>query len=602
MGHFDNFVLLNQMCKNEIIHILESIEGSKDLVIEDCLVRLTDKIASMSVLQQHDVPRVQQLQEDRSIIWSDHLFQRVFIISSKVPVLKRISDYVKAEPNISFNIIFVPKMSLVCEKELESMGLFGIVKTFDLQIPFISIENDLYSMEYTTQALDPFSVAKAIVHIQSLYGIIPNTHSLGGGAIEVQKILKNYPKLFPEAMPNHHEESPFQSLFLFDRHCDLPSVLLSSSTYESLLHNTFGISCGKINFNTSLHEKLKNADNYKSKSVALTNADTIYAAVRNKHISQVFPYFSSEAKVIKTAFDNASAMNNVSNIKKFVSNELAALKTKHKQLELHISASELILEANKGIKERLHFEQALLQGNCDMELLMEYMTDLICQQTNPYQILLLMCLSCVCQSGGIASKHYSHLRMTFLRAYGYEYLPLLHSLQQNLLFYERSHVSLPSISPISSSLTSKLRPTLAAVSKTFNLTRTEENTSTSHTSFSNPSYVFSGAYTPLVVPLITELATCRTLPVDKLRKLYPAQHVLSQKPNDSNGASEADKPIIVYFLSGVTYAEVGAIRSLSIQLNIKIIIIATQIICRESFITQFSEHLLPTHPLPFQRS
>ncbi|CEF64225.1 Vacuolar protein sorting-associated protein 33B [Strongyloides ratti] len=605
---FDDFVLVNQLCRNELIHILESIEGTKDLVIEANLIRPIDKIASMSMLQRHNVGRVQQLSDSHSITWLNY-DNRCFIIPPNIKILRRVCDFIKAEPTIPFSIIFVPRLTLTCETELEKNGLYGIVKTFDFEIPFISIETDLFSMEITDNICNPLLIAKNIIHIQSLYGTFPVIHSLGGSALEVQKLLKNYHKIYPEYVIPSSIDTTFQSLLIFDRYCDIVPVLLTSSTYESLLHNTFGISCGKICFGKKLDNKLKNSEILKGKSIALNNSDTIFATVRNKHISDVFPYFSAKAKHIKCSFDKISKTNQVAEVKKFVSNELASLKTLQKQLEMHISASELILDENKGIKERLSFEQSLLLEECDLELLIEYIEEGMLKRTNFEQILLLMSLASICQNG-IPSKYFLQFKNKFLRAYGYEYLPLLHSLQQNNILYEKSHITLPTLSQVSQFANQKPKVPLTNIFKIFNLTNDKNKTNGKTESQPQPNYVFNGIYTPLIIPILKEIFLYQTLPLEKLKKIFNNQHIMSTTSKDINinsttkmsyntsnskNLDSKNKPIVVYFLSGVTYAEIAAIRYLGNQLQTKFIIISTHIISRENFITQFARYLLPTN-------
>uniref|UniRef100_A0A0N4ZST3 Sec1 family protein n=1 Tax=Parastrongyloides trichosuri TaxID=131310 RepID=A0A0N4ZST3_PARTI len=607
-SNFDDFVLVNQLCRNELIHILESIDGTKDLVIEENLIRPVDKIASMSMLKKHSVGRVQQLSESHSITWSNY-DNRCFIISSNIKILKRVADFIKAEPSIPFSIIFVPRLTLTCETELEKNGLYGIVKTFDFEIPFISIETDLFSMETTDNICNPLMIAKNIIHIQSLYGTFPVIHSLGASALEVQKILKNYSTIYPECIIPSSNDITFQSLLIFDRFCDIFPVLLTSSTYESLLHNTFGISCGKICFEKNMEVKLKNPELLKGKSVAVNNSDTIFAAVRNKHISDVFPYFSAKAKHIKCSFDKISNTNQVAEVKKFVSNDLVLLKTLQKQLEMHISASELILEENKGIKERLAFEQSLLLDNCDFEMFMEYVEEGMLKRTSFEQILLLMSLACICQNG-IPSKYFSQFKSKFLKAYGYDYLPLLHSLQQNDILYEKLHITLPTLTQVSQFANQKAKVPLNNILKIFNLTNEKNRVNGKADNEPQPNYIFNGAYTPLVIPLLKEISLTQTLPLEKLKKVFNKQHIISTISKDmnlhpskktSNNTSKSpsldlrNKPIVVYFLSGVTYAEIAAIRYLGNQLQIKFIIISTHIISREIFITQFARYLLPVN-------
>ncbi|VDN28095.1 unnamed protein product, partial [Gongylonema pulchrum] len=46
------------MARRELIHLLELMPEKKDLAVEPCLMRPLDKIASMSILQEHNCAHV----------------------------------------------------------------------------------------------------------------------------------------------------------------------------------------------------------------------------------------------------------------------------------------------------------------------------------------------------------------------------------------------------------------------------------------------------------------------------------------------------------------------------------------------------------------
>lgn len=87
---------------------------------------------------------------------------------------------------------------------------------------------------------------------------------------------------------------------------DVVSVLLTGLIYESMLNDVFSYSCGKIVFGDAVENKLKQKG--PGKAVALNNSDAIFSAVRNKHMTEVFPFLSAKAKTLQTGFDKASGI------------------------------------------------------------------------------------------------------------------------------------------------------------------------------------------------------------------------------------------------------------------------------------------------------
>ncbi|VDK52546.1 unnamed protein product, partial [Cylicostephanus goldi] len=50
--------LLSEVTRRELVHLLESLPGNKDLIVDASLLRPLDRIASMSLLQKHECQRV----------------------------------------------------------------------------------------------------------------------------------------------------------------------------------------------------------------------------------------------------------------------------------------------------------------------------------------------------------------------------------------------------------------------------------------------------------------------------------------------------------------------------------------------------------------
>src|SRR5690606_38959132 len=95
--------------------------------------------------------------------------------------------------NKSIYLYFVPRRTLICEIILQSMGVYGMLKQpiGEYALDLIPIDNDLISMEipYTFREChmegDNSSlnfVARSIMKIQSLYGVIPNVKYIGRAA------------------------------------------------------------------------------------------------------------------------------------------------------------------------------------------------------------------------------------------------------------------------------------------------------------------------------------------------------------------------------------------------------------------------------------
>ena len=119
--------------------------------------------------------------------------------------------------------------------------------------------------------------------------------------------------------------SHFGHLFVIDRSIDLASVLLSPVTYEALLDEVFGISCGVVDF--SLSDAAASDDKLKSTKLQLSSRDGVFNNIRYKHFASIFAYLSSNAKQLKASQGRASNMS-VTEMKQFVQDNLRSMQVR----------------------------------------------------------------------------------------------------------------------------------------------------------------------------------------------------------------------------------------------------------------------------------
>ena len=135
------------------------------------------------------------------------------------------------------------------------------------------LDNDLFWLH---------SAASGLSTLKRVFGDIPNVIYLGSAACDVQRIH--------DALPSANSNSPLpaksaiNTAIVFDRVLDLVTPMMTQITYEGMLDETFGISCGMIEFPEEVTKK-KSAT-----KLLLTNEDPVYKEVRNRHFTNVFGY------------------------------------------------------------------------------------------------------------------------------------------------------------------------------------------------------------------------------------------------------------------------------------------------------------------------
>lgn len=442
---------------------------------------------------------------------------------------------------------------------------------------------------------------------------------------------------FNESDKSGERFPPFTDLYLIDRDSDYASVLLSQLNYEGILDETFSICCNKLEFSTTATQGEEEKTTIKHS--LSSESDPIYRNIRDNHFSTVFSLLKTKNHEMKEKYSRSQDMN-LSNLKNFVVNELKGLQVEFKCLSLHISACEEIMkERNRyDFGDQLRTEQNLIDG-VEIKKCLDYITKMIAHKLNPHVPLRLLSILSLTQ-GGLPPKDYRKYHSLYCENYGLvnhvtfnnlkklglvtEMNLSLNALTGGLLNYNSSEVnqaksahiptslSLASFTGAMSSFTEKASGRVAAVVSSSVLPR-RGNLSIMLKKFQlvpevgdagynirepkDSAFVFGGSYIPLICQLIentilspTKKNTQLNMTPSELMKLLPGpnfkrrQAFLNDLPagsvqnNGNSNIKQGDKTILIYFIGGVTFAEVTALRFLARQKNIKVAVATTAII------------------------
>lgn len=434
--------------------------------------------------------------------------------------------------------------------------------------------------------------------------------------------------------PSEPESSTFTDLYLIDRDCDFASLLLSQLNYEGILDESFRICCNKLEYATTT----SGSDEKTSVKHSLSSDnDPIFRDIRDNHFSTVFSLLRSKNHEMKAKYNRSQDMN-LSNLKQFVATELKGLQAEFKCLALHISAcEELMKERNKyDFAEQLRCEQNIIDG-VEIRRCLDYITKMIAHQLNPHVPLRLLSLLSL-TLGGLPQKDYRRYHSLYCENYG---LPnnvtfdnlkklglvtemnfSLTNLAGGLLNYgsssdvpskstkiqqSASSFSLASFTGVMSNLTERASGRMAAVVSSSVLPR-RGNLSTALKRFQllpeigdagynirepkDPAFVFGGAYIPLICQLLENCVLGTTkkngpplLTPQEIMKLLPGPNFKRKQaflspdiPNNITNKPQSERSILIFFIGGVTFAEITALRFMAKQRNIKIAVGTTSII------------------------
>ncbi|KAL9987004.1 hypothetical protein ACROYT_G001238 [Oculina patagonica] len=561
------FSHLKVITRDKLVDILESVPEVKDLVIDPQLMKPLDHFTGASFLKEHGVNKIFKLESGRLDAGGD---KRIYLLRPELVSTKYVADHInndkKSGKHRSYKIVFVPKKLYSCEMILEQEGVYGDVSFDEFQLEFISLDEDVLTLEIPGFLKDYFLdkdqtslsfVARSLVTLQQLYGTIPTVYGLGNCAKMVGELIKNTLEEEGEYKPVDGPE--IGSLILIDRGVDFVTPLCSQVTYAGVVDDTFGVKSGVVEFGPEVTGK-----DQKTKML-LNDQDKVFCDIRDRHFSNVFGYLSQKAKDVQSGYDKRQHLSTVSDMKHFVSDELRGLRQQHKGLTIHIGACEVVLKT----KTRENFERRLRAEHSMLELIedkedTDYLEECIIRQINSFKTLQLLCLLSLTR-GGIEPKLCQNLKHKFLQSYGHEHMLTFSALKQLGLYTELD----------------KKGGIYKTLSKRLNLVPKDVD----KVDLKNPqemAYVFSGAYTPISCRLVEQVLSNGMLAFEEMSRLlgvdvYSSRMTPSARYSNTND-SPGSKCKLVMFLGGCTFSEISALRLLGSKLGYRIIVATTAII------------------------
>jgi hypothetical protein len=519
---------------------------------------------------------------------------------------------------------------MISDMILEEHGVLGEATITELALHFVPLEPDLLSLELEDAfnglclMKDPSSIfasAKALMLLQKQYGLFPRILGKGDNAQRLAELLqrmRNEEDVNASADPNTAYLASFgltpsslvENLIIVDREVDFPTLLSTQLTYEGLLDEVFGITNNNTEVDSSVlggapptQSQQQNGSTPTAatkRKILLDSSDKLYPSLRDANFATVGPALNRTARRLAS---DSEAMHSkdqtVSDLKAIVQSKLPTYQAESASLKIHTSLAEEVLKHTRSdtFRSLLDIQQNLLAGT-DPSSMHDALDDLIARAAPLSTVLRLLCLMSSL-SNGLRQRDIDHFKRQITQGYGYQHLLTLSRLEKmSLLITRDSHRGY--LNPIGAALGStatdwnSLRKSLSLWSDDVQ----EDNPT-------DPSYVFSG-YAPLSVRLVQAIlqksallnpsSTSKTSTAnpsapaatasssggwksfeDPLSRIRGATVDIVQSGHSSEishakktlraGGKEGPKVSIVFFLGGVTYAEVAALRLVSKQLE-----------------------------------
>lgn len=550
-------------------------------------------VAGAKLLKDHQVTNIFYLDSDAPTPSTASL---VYLTRPDVKLMELIADHVHDhfEENIQhdYHIVFVPRRTMLCERVLADRGVFGDVKTLEYSLDLIPLDEDLLTLDIHNSFRncfldgDPtplYYIASSIMKLQTMFGIIPRIHGKGHNASMVLKLLQRMRSELQTDMFNNVVPE-ISNVILIDRNVDLVSPMLTQLTYEGLIDEVFGIEDGIVEIPESIlaseNEKGKSdVDPDSKKKHPLNSGDTLFQEIRDMNFRVIGYRLNRKAAEIKETYSEKDSAKSVQQLKHFLTKFKSANK-EHTYLTTHIALAEEISKTTKTVSfdKLTEAEQMLIRGTSDCE---DYIEAAISKAEPLIRVLRLLCLlSC---THGIKQKKFDFLRREILHTYGFDTVYTLTNLEKMGLFRAAT----------GKSPWGAIRKALHLVDENVDLRDPQDF-----------HHVFSG-YAPLLVRLVEH--ACQP---DGWKSIEDVMHMLpgptfevkqdihpsvEERLRIIEAESGDKKPVtLVFFIGGVTFAEISALRYLGQKENHKrdYIIATTSVVNGNSLVEEVQETIV----------
>ncbi|KAK6541217.1 hypothetical protein TWF694_008584 [Orbilia ellipsospora] len=593
----------------DLCNVLEGVRGKKSLVVDKALSGPLGLIAQPSLLQDYGVVQLHWIEDDNI----DYTASKniLYIARCTAKNAYSIASQIKNAPKIpgqdlEHSLFFVPRRTPLCDRILEDEGVFGDVTVNEYPLYFIPLEPDVLSLELDDAFEDLylhktyssiFNSAKALMLLQQQYGLFPRITGQGDkGKRLLDALLRMRNEAAAEDASTSMALAPssiIENLVIIDRETDLVTPLLTQLTYEGLIDEIFGIQNSHVELEASIiGSAMQNPTEATGRSVGTTPAvpqgkkrkvllegsDRVFSDLRNVNFSAVPAILKKTALRIDADFKKKDDCKTVSEMKTFVTKILGPAQKDRTSLSMHFNIAEVIQKhINTELFEKtLEVQQSIIAGYSSNQQ-HELMTELIARGATMETVLRLLCLYSSVNTG-FKPKDFDLFRREILQGYGYEHILTLDALDKIALLQSRTVAGSTAAAALRTSY-DYLRKPLRLFSETVNESEPDDIV-----------YVYS-VYAPLSVRLVQCV-------IQKSAMAHAARGAGNLNPNSAGWKGFEDvvknvagktfdevqrgedkavrarmildgqnekKVTVVFFLGGITYTEISALRWIAQQ-------------------------------------
>lgn len=453
------------------------------------------------------------------------------------------------------------------------------------------------------------------MQIQKRHGLFPRIVGKGDNARRLADLLLRMRKELDAEETSGLSEasarglipsSTIENLIIVDRDVDFGSVLMTQLTYEGLVDEFAGIHNNQAEIDSTIVGPAPQSQSSQGSSstspptgsapkqglkrkIQLDSSDQLFSQLRDANFAIVGGILNKVARRLESEYERRHGAKSTSELREFV-NKLPAYQVEHQSLKVHTNLAEDIMKQTRSdiFRRALEVQQNIAAG-ADPTYQHDTIEELIARDVPLNIVLRLLCLES-CMAGGLRTRDLDNFKKQIEQAYGYQHLLTLHALEKMELLQPRS------------SATALLLPTGGGSSggtKTnYNYLRKHLKLIVDEVNEQDPTdvaYVYSG-YAPLSIrlvqcvlqkPYIFSLLKGEPAPLPSASNVTSPgwlgfeEVIKSARGTSFNVVQKGDekaararqtlagsggvKTVFVFFLGGITFTEIAALRFIATQ-------------------------------------
>jgi hypothetical protein len=467
------------------------------------------------------------------------------------------------------------------------------------------------------------------MQIQQRHGLFPRILGKGDQARKLANLLLRARKEFDaeesSTMQNIMPSTTVDSLVIIDRDVDFATVLLTQLTYEGLVDELVGIQHNQAEVDSSIAGGTSQASAPQQsassstappasakqslkRKIQLDSSDALFSQLRNTNFAVVGTHLNKVARRLEADYEGRKTAQTTSELKDFV-NKLPGFQQEHQSLRIHTNlAEDMMKHTRSDVFTRVLEVQQNLAAGSDPSYQHDTIEELISRDVPLATILRLLCLESVV-GGGLRPRDLDTFKRQILHAYGFQHLLTLDALEKMELLQSRSSSAALLLPATGAAGATGSKTNYAYLRKELRLIFDDVNEADPN----DIAYVFSG-YAPLSIRIIqcilqkSYLQTLHRTPLplmpsstgwqgfeDILKSAKGPTFSITQKAVDEKAAKARTqlagmsgwKTVFVFFLGGVTFAEIAALRFVGKQMEAagerrRLVVVTTSIVSGRS--------------------